>query len=392
MRKFKFRGHSQSALFNRVTTILLIVMVGLTFSACEPLQQVRNSRHAIYCNCTHIIDGDEITLDTPNEREELLLDRIIDNYGITKRPYKLCKARRLPNRIAALATNKQYEDTGSFRYIIYDESYFKTIDSIKATFILGHELGHHLSGHVLDSSVPILSQELEADEFAGNVLYKTGHSLEEALNIIPEYAVGSSTQPNGYDSRVVIELGFRKAANNDGIQIEKINVEEIDNAPSIENPPPVIPEVIISTRETPGVVTPKIKVNKAAQLVGPEKTIARFIMALGHREFKKAYAMQNVPYWGKYNDFSNKYSFGGIIYTNIITYPALIDCLEQEEGNCTKARIFVRYHVKDPINDEDECRKLGMVYGYFFELVKFDNAWIIIDFEETDKTCKEAEA
>jgi len=78
------------------------------------------------------------------------------------------------------------------RYIYYSESFIQHINLRTKTnwsgvFILAHEIGHHLNGHTLDTvhDATIRKQyELEADEFAANILGRFGASLTETQSAI----------------------------------------------------------------------------------------------------------------------------------------------------------------------------------------------------------------
>ena len=53
--------------------------------------------------------------------------------------------------------------------------------------VLARQIGHHLSNHDLENGVPSIEEEIEADKYAGFVLYKMGADLDqaiEALNIV----------------------------------------------------------------------------------------------------------------------------------------------------------------------------------------------------------------
>src|SRR5687768_11189029 len=69
------------------------------------------------------------------------------------------------------------------RYILYNPDYITWLNNIThdkwaAMVLLAHEVGHHLNGHTIRKGGSTPRLELEADEFAGFVLYKLGASLE----------------------------------------------------------------------------------------------------------------------------------------------------------------------------------------------------------------------
>lgn len=80
------------------------------------------------------------------------------------------------------------DETGSLRYIVYDDLFLKSLDTLAASpseywasiSIIGHEIGHHLCGHTLDSLGSRPDKELEADAFSGFIMFKLGATLEQA--------------------------------------------------------------------------------------------------------------------------------------------------------------------------------------------------------------------
>ena len=104
------------------------------------------------------------------------------------------KAANVPNAAAVL-----YEEK---RFILYNQYFMLRIkDETKtdwaALSILAHEIGHHLSGHTLDTQGSRPDKELEADRFSGYVLYKMGATLDEARIAMETLAVetGTPTHP-----------------------------------------------------------------------------------------------------------------------------------------------------------------------------------------------------
>lgn len=125
---------------------------------------------------------------------------------------------------AADVPNAQASIYRSTRYVFYNQLFMMRVKQQTNTdwssiSILAHEIGHHLSGHTLDSigSRPI--KELEADRFSGFVLAKMGATIEEALvamnNIANEQ--GSFTHPPRSARIAAITNGWQAA-----LDIEKI--------------------------------------------------------------------------------------------------------------------------------------------------------------------------
>ena len=110
------------------------------------------------------------------------------------------------------------------RYIFYNPAFISQINNVTKSkwasmFLLAHEVGHHLNGHTIRKSGSRPALELEADEFAGFVLYKLGASLEqsqEVMNFIAK-TTASKTHPARASRMHAIQNGWNKAAENASI-------------------------------------------------------------------------------------------------------------------------------------------------------------------------------
>ena len=121
------------------------------------------------------------------------------------------------------------------RYIFYDPNFLNSISSGRYSsnlFILAHEVGHHINGHSQDI-VMLLSdyaptsntlseeriEELEADEFAGFIMGKLGHSLSSMQNTLRGVADNGddtySTHPSLSKRLKAVETGYNKARGNE---------------------------------------------------------------------------------------------------------------------------------------------------------------------------------
>ena len=114
-----------------------------------------------------------------------VLERILYVTGATPN-FVLMECDKISNAIAVTYKGQ--------RYILYDKEFMslisKNTSSWSNTFILAHEVGHHINGHTKDLALgSILSEqeleqqrqeELDADYYAGFVLAKLGASLSQA--------------------------------------------------------------------------------------------------------------------------------------------------------------------------------------------------------------------
>ena len=124
------------------------------------------------------------------------------------------------------------------RYIFFDPDFMNSISSGRYSsnlFILAHEVGHHINGHSQDI-VMLLSdyaptpntlseqriEELEADEFAGFIMGKLGHSLSSMQNTLRGVADNGddtySTHPSLSKRLKAVETGYNKAQGNEELR------------------------------------------------------------------------------------------------------------------------------------------------------------------------------
>lgn len=154
-----------------------------------------------------VLAADPGDLATPAEARAVIQE-ILDAVGV-KATFEV-RAANIPNAAAATLKGK--------RYILYNPAFMAAIH--KATgnkwvpiSILAHEIGHHLSGHTITTTVSDPAIELEADEFSGFVLRKMGASLEDAQLAMRLAASkrASLTHPGRDDRLTAIENGWEKA-------------------------------------------------------------------------------------------------------------------------------------------------------------------------------------
>lgn len=133
----------------------------------------------------------------------------------------------------ALATSYR-----GIRYILFNKEFISQITNRSNnywanTFVLAHEVGHHLNRHFLVSNEKKIitleikrQQELEADEFAGFILSKLGANLSqttEAINLLTDDEDDTaSDHPTKTKRLKAIEIGFNNAiSNNSSNYIQK---------------------------------------------------------------------------------------------------------------------------------------------------------------------------
>jgi tetratricopeptide (TPR) repeat protein len=153
------------------------------------------------------------------------LAKILSVVGASKR-FIIAPCENINNALAIV-------DNG-IRYILYDPEFLNSITNNSKYWgnmsILAHEVGHHINGHTLSSSVSAYEnqiQELEADEFSGFVMHKLGATLEQATETIAAISPSGddtySSHPNKERRINAITKGYNNSLNNKFIKEEKLS-------------------------------------------------------------------------------------------------------------------------------------------------------------------------
>jgi len=160
---------------------------------------------------------------TSDKDAEIALNKILNVIGASKR-FVVLPCSNIENAVAV--TYK------GIRYILYDNEFMSSIAEKTSiwsnTFILAHEVGHHINGHSVDvlliasdvikpySIKDKQQQELEADEFAGFILAKLGATLaqaSESINLLANNEDDTfSTHPSKNKRLTAIKIGFNNAS------------------------------------------------------------------------------------------------------------------------------------------------------------------------------------
>ena len=148
----------------------------------------------------------DTTSSRSNSLEEIL-NEIISVTGL--QPSFTLKEADVMNMEAQVSKHK--------RVILYNPSfinwlYRSTHDKWAAATLLAHEIGHHLNGHTLKRGVSKPDVELEADEYAGFVMFKLGASLQQAQEVMKYIATseGSATHPPRSERMKAVERGWER--------------------------------------------------------------------------------------------------------------------------------------------------------------------------------------
>jgi hypothetical protein len=151
------------------------------------------------------------TTDSAMLQSEFIHNAMMDILNITglQANFEL-KAAKVRN-IEAIVSHRK-------RYILYNPVFIdwvnrSTSDKWGTIALLAHEIGHHLNGHTIRKGGSKPKLELEADEFAGFVLYKLGASLQQSQEVMNYIASSdpSSTHPGRNARLEAIRNGWLKA-------------------------------------------------------------------------------------------------------------------------------------------------------------------------------------
>ena len=154
-----------------------------------------------------------------NTEADKSLDLIMNVSGLNKN-FILAACDKINNALAIRYNNE--------RYILYDPDFMNNIEGEskwRNLTILAHEVAHHLNNHPVDlrmakdfdrkSYSQIRRQELEADEFAGFIMYKLGGPLDEAIKAISSVSSDEddtySTHPSKQKRINALKAGYKRS-------------------------------------------------------------------------------------------------------------------------------------------------------------------------------------
>lgn len=142
-----------------------------------------------------------------------MIDKIVALVGLQNR-FEIKSLKNYNNCSALCISN----ETGESRYLQFDRDFLEAYEKHTANkwFVIGvvaHEIAHHLNGHSLDGVGSRPNKELEADEFAGFVLFKLGAALNDAQGIFSflNDTEGPPTHPVKAKRYAAVKTGWLKA-------------------------------------------------------------------------------------------------------------------------------------------------------------------------------------
>lgn len=165
---------------------LSVILIGFFYisSYCQNLYKI-NSNNACSFYCGYV---DSNIYGYPSSvRANSIVNNILTKVGL--KPNFTLLAGSVENASATFLND------GS-KVIFYNEDFIRNINIVEksdwpSVFILAHEIGHHLNAHKLENIESRPENELNADEFAGFVLYRLGANLKETSSAL------NNINPNG---------------------------------------------------------------------------------------------------------------------------------------------------------------------------------------------------
>jgi formylglycine-generating enzyme required for sulfatase activity len=201
-----------------------VIALFLLLNCVANAQQILHFKHA----CS--FDGDredaEIYADDPSD-EATTIVRNIMKMNVLPQNFTI-KSGNVPNALASV--------DGKQRYILYSTSFLESFkqdeDSKWAAYcLMAHEIGHHLSNHDMEEGDPAKCRlrEIQADKFAGGILYRMGATLKQAQAGIEKYTQndGSKTHPPKMARLEAVASGWKQ-------------MQESLRAQGFEQPKPVV--------------------------------------------------------------------------------------------------------------------------------------------------------
>lgn len=185
------------------------VLTGLLFSCTnisdnnfkEPSGNQKGSltlvnRACYFADADSIENKTQIKIDTPSCREIEQIQSIMEYAGLPQN-FKIYRG-NIDNALATVVDNQ--------RLIIYNKDLFTTLDELSSSywaslFIIAHEIGHHLANNISDDN-NILQSELDADKFAGFILFRMGADSNQVTDAVASNLISVSSDSKTHPAKM----------------------------------------------------------------------------------------------------------------------------------------------------------------------------------------------
>ncbi len=205
------------AKFRKLVTLIIVFLISNIYSqnSCNFSKESYN----IY-KCIENYSGYKSSMKT-----QALVSEILKKTGISDANFILKTCNDTKNATALFWNNK--------RYIILDEYYLDSLNKNDQywfyLFVLSHEIGHHLYGHMFEKSnlEKSRNEELQADKFAGFIIRKFGGNVNHikiALHSINHPKLNNTSHPILNDRLIASYKGFNSAIEEEREVLNKYNI------------------------------------------------------------------------------------------------------------------------------------------------------------------------
>lgn len=189
-----------------ILIILWVVGYCLESLGVDTEPQREESFYYENCKCRYNFEDVILPFRAPDEREEKIFKGLMKRHGIPFDRYILCATNKeIPHSFAGFATVYK-----GLRYIVYDREYAVNADPVYVVQLFGHEIGHQYLDHV-SNSTNSWEEEIEADEFSGWSLFKSGYGHSQSLNLISPTKEATEYHPPGKVQREAVGRGWLQA-------------------------------------------------------------------------------------------------------------------------------------------------------------------------------------
>ena len=205
----------------KIGTILFLS--GITFSACTSDSSGFGEEH--------LLNGGQKKSDTTVFDFSTDLTDLADDIAAYKTVVNIIRETGLAQNFVVLPGDvtdvKSYIENNE-RILEYNPNFMEKLQEDSnwhGISVLARQIGHHLSNHELEVGQAGINEEIEADKYAGFVLFKMGASLDKAIHaleiVMKEDRIGKSVSRN---ARLV---SLTKGWNNAKLLMSDAVIEEI---------------------------------------------------------------------------------------------------------------------------------------------------------------------
>jgi hypothetical protein len=202
--------------------LITLIYVALNFS-CKNIENkplniasekerflILNSRACYFDDVDSIKKKLKIKIDTASKKESEEINTIMSYVGLPQN-FTIYRG-DIDNAMATVLNNE--------RLIIYNKNLFTRIDDMDSSywsslFIIAHEIGHHLAYNISDTTNSIKA-ELEADIFAGSILFKMGADSNQVISAVNSRFISNTkdtkTHPSKYKRITAVKNSWMTAS------------------------------------------------------------------------------------------------------------------------------------------------------------------------------------